>query len=273
MRYATAKNSLGCCLGLVAYCLFLASGPAWSLGQDGEAQFNTVVPALECPSITSSSWPLNIVMAMALTYALLEYAQLFLLLIGDQEAARACFQQRCPAALIMKDERSREQLRCSAANTLSLAETQQGVESDHISTNILSTTPRVSEEKASGTIRYGPNHTESQTEDLSICGCEEEDYLVALEDDVRRPCGASTHHEINALRSLNEERAPAAMPSHVAQSEHSSTKVASPGQASAGTKASAAHTSDETAHAHGEVQHRFQHDLLPAAEENLMDAL
>ncbi|SPO27913.1 uncharacterized protein UTRI_05056 [Ustilago trichophora] len=217
-------------------------------------------------------------MAIALTWALLEYAQLVLLLITDEEAVRICYEQNYTAAQ-MKDEGERARMKQKYRShddretipELRIERKEDRVKSDQISTNIPVTPSQLSDDSEAEETKSkcrGPAHIESSSPDKPICGCEEEDYLVAMEDDVRRPChtepkNPATERPLPTLTHLGEKHESDA----VQRSPFKQTSVTVP------KKAGASSATPDTAHGMEEAEHHFKDDLLAAADETLMDAL
>ncbi|SPO28900.1 uncharacterized protein UTRI_05056_B [Ustilago trichophora] len=216
-------------------------------------------------------------MAIALTWALLEYAQLVLLLITDQEAVRICYQQNYSVAQ-MKDQAERARVKekhRSHHDRQTIpelrTESKERVKSDQISTHIPVTPSQLSDDSDTEETKskcHGPAHMESSLPDKPICGCEEEDYLVAMEDDVRRPCHTEPMNPAT--------KRPAPILTHSEEKHESDHGQGSPlKQASVAEpkKTGASSATRNTAHEKEEAEHHFKDDLLPAADETLMDAL
>uniref|UniRef100_V5EUF9 Uncharacterized protein n=2 Tax=Kalmanozyma brasiliensis (strain GHG001) TaxID=1365824 RepID=V5EUF9_KALBG len=116
---------------------------------------------------------------------------------------------------------------------------------------MLVTPPQLSDDDNDGesddTHRSQHDVHESTSAETSICACQEEDYLVALEDDVRKPCvAASACHPIKAESAIK--------PSDQAKEK---------------ARASA---EDITRQQEGALRH-FKDELVPAAETTLSDCL
>lgn len=280
---------------------------------------------------TTPGWPLATLMAIALTWALLEVAQLVLLLITDQDAVRLCYQQHFSAAQI-KDPRFRSQMKlagittrrgensgeksadteqqahkgaeaqargntsgqpCVACGQSSSAiaqdelfsppraekviEQTQPVHRDDISTNIAITPEQLSDDSDVNEAKpkcRGTSHAENTSADTSICACAEEDYLVALEDDHRRPCSVAKSFEPS---ETSPPRSPKAAVAHkdgkMERGRDTELHAAIPADASVAAKSGASAPRLETVQKEEEAEHHFQHELLPSAEETLMDVL
>lgn len=192
----------------------------------------------------SSSGFIGPLMALALIWAVLEYVQLAWMLIIDPDAVLLCYEQCCPVARL-KEQGVREHLMSQRR----VAEKLTGpVRKDSISTNMLATPSQLSDDDHSEEMhgsQQDPHDGASAA--TSICACKEEDYLVAMEDDIRKPCIAAVgNHPIGAGKST--------MPSSQ-------------------TKAEAAKPHDHTAHQQQEALHHFKDELLPAAESSPIDIL
>ncbi len=161
----------------------------------------------------STNWPMALLMAYALSRALLEYARFVLLLLSNEDAVQACYQQQCSADQMMKRELSRDQkqkgdvseaveynpkpqdehptdeheTKCQGSH----AQYKELQPSDHISTNILRTPSQLSTDSELKKGKHAGNGEQSSSATMpeagSICGCEEEDFLVAREDDICKP--------------------------------------------------------------------------------------
>lgn len=190
------------------------------------------------------TWHTALLMIFVLTRALFEYARLVLLLLCHQEAARTCYQKKCsPIQMLTELEQANakqghrggfeeeDEVGSSRASEVPL-------QSDHISTNILLPTPQL---EASTLITPLQRSRSGDCDTRSICGCEEEDYAVALEDDIRKP--GATPHPIRPLE-----------PDAKYHGEFSKVEVVEPVQES---RASA------RAHSQEEAGHHLEEVLLP----------
>lgn len=209
----------------------------------------------DCPR--TSSRIVAILMALALTWALFEYVQLAWMLITDTEAVHICYEQHCSVAQ-MKEEQTRDQLMSrqraagEAAHAIrDIAATHHSTTwKDPISTNMLVTPSQLSDDndvESVDTHRSQHDPHESTSAETSICACQEEDYLVALEDDVRRPC-------IEAIASHPMKAESAMKPSER-------------------TKEEARGPAEDITHQQEEALHHFKDELLPAAETTPIDCL
>lgn len=270
----------------------LACGPLLIRSHESESwtQRDTVVHG--CTHTASTSWHVAVTMAIALIWALIEYARLFLLLITDEEAVRFCYQRRCSAADIIeqgvpiqtqqaKGSRSDDEIQKKSGFPEDPIRPQERVKSDQISTNMPISPANLSDDSDAEETKAkcrGPVLPESISRATRICGCEEEDYLVAMEDDVRRPCGAPT----NVVRPGHADMQPAptaVVPSNSSSNvkeeakqgcQHKAASIPVPSSASGAGAFGATHL---TAHERDEAEHHFKDELLPSAEETLMDAL
>ncbi|SNX86250.1 uncharacterized protein MEPE_04959 [Melanopsichium pennsylvanicum] len=235
---------------------------------------------------TSPSWPTSVLMAIALTRALIEYFQLLHLLITDEDAVRYCYQQRCSASQ-RKRQGSRDQMEQGESKSTRVTSVpfDQGLRviKDDISTNILATPSQLS--VASDTEDVKPKHrgethgVNIPYDPVSICGCKEQDYLVAMEDDVCRPCGGLKrveHYEYLEMPTAKAadtfETKPLTENPEIEKGKDSPVEeadVASPKRKEAAPSdysAEIVHRREE------EKRHHFEDELLPAAEETIMDA-
>ncbi|SJX64448.1 uncharacterized protein SRS1_17600 [Sporisorium reilianum f. sp. reilianum] len=195
-------------------------------------------------------------MAVALIRALLEYAQLVLVLITDPEAVQICYAQHCPVSH-MKDERVRDAL-VSTGRGARERTAPEPARNDPISTNMLATPSQRSESDAGEAGHHQHRHREECTAPAhSICACPEEDFLVACEDDVRKPCIVKP-----------EPQSAQTLPSHA---ERRIDPVESFSKPADEIKAVAASTAPLVKKV--DVQHHWKDELLPAAEATPMDIL
>lgn len=225
----------------------------------------------------SSGGPVVVLMAYALTRALLEYARLALLLLCDEGAVQACYQQRCSAAQMTKKKRQDQTLQGKSGpmttpegeietNEGSTGKPDMPVQSDHVSTNIL-LTPSLLPSDDQPTLKQALC---GEYDDLSICGCQEEDFLVAMEDDVRKP-GATPALTQPAKPDTKGRQQTAVDPSmrQKQQPGHQTDDLEEPSK----RPAKASQPTDERAEARAqeEAEHHFRDDLLPAEEATSMD--
>ncbi|CDU24901.1 uncharacterized protein SPSC_04734 [Sporisorium scitamineum] len=193
-------------------------------------------------------------MAIALIRALLEYAQLVLMLLTDPDAVELCYAQHCPVRQ-MKDELDR--LVLAEGEKQREPPAPEPMSKDHISTNMLVTPSQRSESDPD------PERDQQRQCDppRSICACGEEDYLVTMEDDVRKPCivkpepnpGDHATKEVKAIPSKAESVIDPA--EAFSKPAHEITAVAAP-------------ISD--VQKEGD-RHQWKDELLPAAEATPMD--
>lgn len=196
----------------------------------------------------SSSGFVVLLMALALIWALLEYVQLAWMLTIDPEAVLLCYQHHCPVARL-KEQGVRDHLMSQRRVACRVAEQPIGpVRKDSISTNMLATPSQLSDDVDGDSLEtHGSQHDphDIASAATSICACKEDDYLVALEDDIRKPCIAvGGNHPVGAGKTT--------LPSTQ-------------------TKAEASKPDDDTAHQQEEALHHFRDELLPAAESSPID--
>lgn len=244
------------------------------------------------PAAASSNWPFSMLMLAALTWALLEYAQFVLLLMTDEDAVISCYQQRCSAAQmltgqIVKGEEAHELKKEPAeGELLQPPKTYGRLPSDHVSTNIIRTPSQLSDE-SDEKHHYHTRGERGTPEILSICTCEEEDYLVAIEDDVRKPDPCAVHKPVRRQEGrVKVEKEGGEDATHLKASqgavkvqedhgEGSAVKSASPEMP---MKTNEAGESDAAAdhkarHEQAKEEHHLKQDLLPAVDSTPIDAL
>lgn len=194
-----------------ALALVIYLEPAWNGSGESETWSMRSILSYERPRKYSASWEVDLLMIMALAWALFEYAQLVLMMLYDQEAVHICYQEHCSVAEVRRNgarDQTKDVISPSAASKDGndpLREHQLGEDipcapvkrekRDSISINLLSTPSQHSDDSDADTTDskfWEKTHGfDVASEPRPICTCKEEDYLVAMEDDVRKPCG---HH-------------------------------------------------------------------------------
>ncbi|KAJ1024791.1 hypothetical protein NDA16_002831 [Ustilago loliicola] len=300
MRIADSIVSRLRLLTILSFFL-LAFASALIHAQDSEPliSFEPAVP--KCTSAATSNWPISILMLTALSWALLEYAHFVLLLVTDEEAVTTCYQQRCSAAQMLTDrtvkgekvhEVKKEEEPSDERELLKPPKAYERVPSDHISTNMIRTPSQLSDGSDEKHQHHG--HEERGTPDFRpICSCEEEDYLVAMEDDVRKPGACAAHKPAEHVGRRVKQEKPSDETADGAKEDHgedsaiksagadvptdveaASASLQEPSKTKTEGQKGASGASDDPPHEEEAVkaEQHFKEDLLPAAESTPIDA-
>ncbi|GAC99904.1 hypothetical protein PHSY_007507 [Pseudozyma hubeiensis SY62] len=226
-----------------------------AIGQ-GDLEATLIIDSLDLKCGSASPRPSNLLVAIAimfaLSWAMLEYARLVLMLITYPEAVRSCYEQCCsvthikerPALCYDDQARNAEQADHHSYHL---------VPNDSISTNIPVTPPQLSDDL--DRVKLESVH-EGITTAPSICVCTEEDYLVAMEDDVRKPSCIATHELDQAQQ-------------HTAAGTESRKRF--PTTPVGDIQPLVERSGDEVGKA--EMEHHFKNDLPLAADRTTMDVL
>lgn len=224
-------------------------------------------------SAPSSNSITAILMVAALSWALLEYAQLALMLITDTEAVQMCYEQHCSVADM--NERMAADMPVSPHKAV-------GMRRDSISANLLATPSELSDAEYEAKFERGHDRnvgTERHSPTSSICGCKEEDFLVALEDDVRKPCMViSAVHPHPPIERLSEhlvkvKHTSAADTVEMDRAQTEPIKLSGVAEPLMEIKREAGGLNSGPSSERAEMLHHFKDELVPAAEASPMDVL
>lgn len=243
-------------------------------------------------------WHVSLLLWIAQAYALSEYARLVLLLLRDPHGAQLCYRQRISAteqrSMLEDSEVLREmshamdtddELESSilfdssleSAVAVSTPEMKTAVQRDDISTNMLLTPScqscddsEMEAAKPAGCGHENQPGGEGSPVPFSLCACEEDDLLVTVEDDIRKPDAAGTcpssarlaHHSTHVEETVAHTDGDREDADH--GDETSDASMHEPFSANDGAK---------LAHAHLEEEQRYREQLLSAADESSMDIL
>lgn len=218
----------------------------------------------ECSAPSASYWPISLLLFAALAWAVSEYVQFVLLLITDEEAVTVCYQQRCSAANMLTHRGvKKESDTADESRLFQPPKPRERVPSDYISTNMIRTPSQLSDESDEKHKHY-TDGDRGTPEMRSMCTCDEEDYLVAMEDDVRKPGACLVHKPVKHTEgTVKEEKEGDETTPLVAEEDHgqgSAVKSASeqmPTKTEHASESSAADDHDDTHdHNHGDDNER-----------------